>query len=188
MGKIGKLLQSVESERPLLQKETEKLVRTLAIVGLSLCAIIIVVYGLTRNDWIHGFLAGLTLAMATLPEEFPVVLTIFLALGAWRISLKNVLTRKVPAVETLGSASILCVDKTGTLTQNKMSVNSIMVDNEIYHIDDITKDGLPEKFHEIVEFSILSSKKILLTRWKKPLRNWVRGHLPIQNTFIITGS
>ncbi len=98
IGKIGKALQSVVIEETPLQKETGRIVRNLALIGLFLCLLVIVVYGLTRGNWLHGFLAGITLAMALLPEEFPVVLTIFLALGAWRISQKRVLTRRVPAV------------------------------------------------------------------------------------------
>ena len=111
----------------MLQRETGRLVRNLAIFGLSLCVIVIVLYGLMRGNWLEGFLAGITLAMATLPEELPVVLTIFLALGAWRISQKRVLTRRVPAIETLGSATVLCADKTGTLTLNKMSLAQLDV-------------------------------------------------------------
>jgi Ca2+-transporting ATPase len=114
VGKIGKALQALAQEDTPLQKETRRLVRNIAVLGLSLCLAVIVAYGLTRSDWLHGSLAGITLAMAMLPEEFPVVLTIFLALGAWRISRSNVLTRHVPVVETLGSATVLCVDKTGT--------------------------------------------------------------------------
>ena len=104
-------------------------------MGIALCAIIVIVYGLTRFNWIEGFLAGITLAMAILPEEFPVVLTIFLALGAWRISQRNVLTRQIPAIETLGSATVLCVDKTGTLTQNRMSVAKFFAKGEICDCD-----------------------------------------------------
>ena len=158
IGKIGKALQAVESEETLLQKGTARLVRNLSIVGLSLCAIVVVVYGLTRGDWLHGFLAGITLAMATLPEELPVVLTIFLALGAWRISQKQVLTRRVPAIETLGSATVLCVDKTGTLTLNRMSVSKIFAAGQFYAIDSAPEAQLPETFHELVEFSILASQ------------------------------
>jgi Ca2+-transporting ATPase len=158
IGKIGKALQSVESEETLLQKGTARLVRNLSIVGLSLCAIVVVVYGLTRGNWLHGFLAGITLAMATLPEELPVVLTIFLALGAWRMSQKRVLTRRVPAIETLGSATVLCVDKTGTLTLNRMSVSKIFTASQFYDISSATQLLLPETFHELVEFSILASQ------------------------------
>jgi len=94
IGKIGKALQTVEHEQTLLQKETSRLVKHLTVLGLLLCAVVVVVYGATRGYWIQGLLAGITLAMATLPEEFPVVLTIFLAMGAWRISRKKVLTRR----------------------------------------------------------------------------------------------
>ena len=125
VGKIGKSLQMVETEKTPLQTETGRLVRYMALFGLAMCMVVITVYGLTRDDWLNGVLAGITLAMAMLPEELPVVLTIFLALGAWRISQKRVLTRRIPAVETLGAATVLCVDKTGTLTLNQMSVSQL---------------------------------------------------------------
>ena len=110
------------ARRNALSRETARVVRRVALIGLVLFAAVVLVYGITRRDWIGGLLSGLTLAMAMLPEEFPVVLTIFLALGAWRMSHRNVLTRRMPAIETLGAATVLCVDKTGTLTQNNMSV------------------------------------------------------------------
>ena len=159
IGKIGKALQAVEQEVTLLQRETGRLVRNLAVFGISLCVLVVVIYGMTRNDWLHGFLAGITLAMATLPEEFPVVLTIFLAIGAWRLSQRDVLTRHVPAVETLGSATVLCVDKTGTLTQNLMSVRKIFARGASCDFGNPTKRVLPEDFHEIVEYGILASKR-----------------------------
>jgi len=158
IGKIGKALQTLEPEGTLLQKETGKLVRNLAIAGACLFVIVVVAYGITRGDWLNGFLAGITLAMAILPEEFPVVLTIFLALGAWRISQKNVLTRRMPAIETLGSATVLCVDKTGTLTMNQMSVSQIFTGGEYYNLVAREKENIPEKFHELIEFSILASQ------------------------------
>ena len=157
LGKIGKALQAIEPEETLLQKETGHLVRKLAIWGLSLCSLVVVGYGITRGNWLNGFLAGITLAMAMLPEEFPVVLTVFLALGAWRISQKRVLTRRVGAVETIGSASVLCVDKTGTLTLNKMTVTKIFASGKFC---DVTNEhnAIPEDFHEVVEFGILASQ------------------------------
>src|SRR5512138_2752789 len=82
IGKIGKALQVLQPEDTNLQQQTGRIVRNFAMIGLAMCAVVILVYGLTRGDWLHGFLAGITLAMAMLPEEFPVVLTIFLALGA----------------------------------------------------------------------------------------------------------
>ncbi len=159
IGKIGKALTSLETERTPLQRETGKLVRQLAFVGVALCVVVIIGYGLTRGDWLQGILAGITLAMALLPEEFPVVLTIFLALGAWRISQKRVLTRRVPAVETLGATTVLCVDKTGTLTQNRMRVGKIFAAGQFYDMSNHATDPLPETFHEIVEFSILASQR-----------------------------
>jgi len=163
MGKIGKALQDLEPEDTLLQKETRRFVKNLAIIGVFLCAIVIVGYGMTRgavdhNNWVNGFLAGITLAMAILPEEFPVVLTVFLALGAWRLSKKNVLTRRIPAVETLGAATVLCVDKTGTLTMNRMSVCKLYANGKYYAVTK-EKQPIPEVFHELMEFGILASKK-----------------------------
>jgi P-type Ca2+ transporter type 2C len=164
MGKIGKALQAIEPEETRLQRETRRVVLNIALLGAVLCAVVIVVYGLTRggekDHWLTGFLAGLTLAMAMLPEEFPVVLTIFLTTGAWRISRKNVLTRQVPAVETLGSATVLCVDKTGTLTYNRISVSRLVAaDGERYDLADHKREPLPEEFHQLVEFAILASQR-----------------------------
>jgi len=157
IGKIGKALENVESEKTPLQKETSKLVKKLALVGLALCALVVVVFGITRNDWPQGLLAGITMAMAVLPEEFPVVLTIFLALGAWRISQNQVLTRRVPAVETLGATTVLCTDKTGTLTENRMTVKKLFAAGQFWSLDGIT-GALPDGIHEVVEYSILASQ------------------------------
>ena len=157
IGRIGKALRTVEPEETLLQKETRRLVRNLAAIGLSLCALVVVVYGLTRGNWLNGLLAGITLAMATMPEELPVVLTIFLALGAWRIANKQVLTRRVPAIEALGSATVLCVDKTGTLTLNRMSVRKLFVRGEFWDSHQ-SAEPMPEIFHGLVEFSILAGQ------------------------------
>jgi len=157
IGKIGRALQQVETEETLLQRETDQLVRKLAFVGLSLCVLVVIVYGITRGNWLNGLLAGITLAMATLPEELPVVLTVFLALGAWRISQKQVLTRRVPVIETLGSATVLCVDKTGTLTLNRMSVSKLFARGQFRNISR-SIDAIPEAFHQLVEFSILASQ------------------------------
>jgi Ca2+-transporting ATPase len=171
IGKIGKALQSLEIEETPLQKETGTIVRNLAGIGLFFCLLIIVVYGLTRDSWLNGFLAGITLAMALLPEEFPVVLTIFLALGAWRISLKRVLTRRVPAVETLGSATVLCVDKTGTITQNRMSVSTVYAKGSFYDADNLIQGDIPEAFHEVIEYSILASQKDPFDPMEKAFRD-----------------
>jgi P-type Ca2+ transporter type 2C len=170
MGRIGKRLQTLETEDTSLQKETRILVRNMALVGAALCAAVVVIYGITRLDWLNGFLAGITLAMAILPEEFPVVLTIFLALGAWRISRKNVLTRRSHAIQALGSTTVLCVDKTGTLTLNQMSVVKIFSGNDFYNIKHEQTDNLPENFHELIEFSILASQRDPFDPMEKSLK------------------
>ena len=122
IGRIGKALQEVRREPSGIETETRRAVIVFAALSLALCTLVTVTYGVMRDDWLHGLLAGITLAMANLPEEFPVVLTVFLALGAWRISRKRVLTRRPAAIETLGATTVLCVDKTGTLTENRMAV------------------------------------------------------------------
>lgn len=159
LGKIGKALQTVSTDKTRLQVEVTRLAGILAVLGLSLCTLIVVIYGVTRGSWIDGLLVGITTAMSLLPEEFPVVLTIFLALGAWRISQRRVLTRRGNAIEALGSATVLCVDKTGTLTQNRMAVQQLFVDGTPIQISENPAGALPENFHTVVEYSILASRR-----------------------------
>ncbi|MFM7448624.1 MAG: cation-translocating P-type ATPase [Leptolyngbyaceae cyanobacterium] len=181
MGKIGKALQTVEPEDTRLQKETRQVIGKLTIVALSICVAVVVIYGLTRSDWLHGFLAGLALAMAILPNEIPVVLAIFLALGAWRFSQQRVLTRRIPVVETLGSATVLCVDKTGTLTFNRMAVKHLFVYDGAhpYHYDISLHDRepLPEVVHPLIEFGILASRKDPFDPMEKALQQVGQDHL-----------
>ncbi len=159
MGTIGKALQATVTERSALQRETARLVRWLAAIGVGLCIAVVVAYALTRADWLNGFLAGLTLAMAIMPNEFPAVLAVFMALGAWRIAQQRVLTRRVPALEVLGSATVLCVDKTGTLTRNQMAVRKLCVGDRFYEVPVEGTAILPEEFHELVEFGVLASQR-----------------------------
>jgi Ca2+-transporting ATPase len=178
LGRIGKALQQVTAEETLLQQETRRVVKRLAVAGLALCVLVIVLYGLTQmrapdpanagpgwlahnpgKAWLDGILAGLTLAMAMLPEEFPVVLTIFLGLGAWRISRQQVLTRRIPSIETLGAATVLCTDKTGTLTQNRMTVSRLAVNGETCDLGAAPPSALPEPFHALVEYGVLASQR-----------------------------
>ncbi|MFA6429292.1 MAG: cation-translocating P-type ATPase [Patescibacteria group bacterium] len=124
MGQIGKALSLMKEEETNIQHQTKHIITLFALIGGFLCLLVVLAFGF-RNDWAHGLLAGLALAMAILPEEFPVVLTIFLAVGAWRISQRRVLTRRAPAIEALGAITTLCADKTGTITQNNMTVEWI---------------------------------------------------------------
>jgi Ca2+-transporting ATPase len=122
IGKIGHALSVLQPEPTPLFREVRRMVQWVALGALLLCGVVAVMYAIARGDWLGGVLAGITLAMGVLPEEFPVVLTVFLAIGAWRISRANVLTRRMPAVESIGAATVLAVDKTGTLTENRMKV------------------------------------------------------------------
>jgi len=178
IGKIGKALESVKEEPTRLKREMGTLVKRLAIIGILLCILVIGIYTITRGDLLKGFLAGITLAMAMLPEEFPVVLTIFLALGAWRMSKKSVLTRKPAAIETLGSATVLCTDKTGTLTQNKMTVTQLFNGTDFLNV--AAGDTFPETFHELIEFGILSSQANPFDPMEKAIINI--GNKFLQNT------
>jgi Ca2+-transporting ATPase len=156
MGRIGAALAELESSKTRLQLEVARIVRTIAIVGVALCGLLVLVYGLTRGDWLQGVLAGIALAMAVLPEEFPVVLTVFMALGAWRLSRRRVLARRLPAVEALGAATVLCSDKTGKLTENRMRVARLWSPGAPH----VGAEGeLPESVHEVVEFGVLASQR-----------------------------
>jgi Ca2+-transporting ATPase len=159
MGKIGRALETITREDTFLKKETELIVRNFAIAGLILFILVVVIYGLTRGNWLSGLLAGLSLSMALLPEEFSVVLVIFLSMGAWRLSRRHVLTRRTAAIETLGSTTVLCVDKTGTLTMNRMILSSLFCGGEYYEPGKKENLPLPEKFHELLEFGYLASQK-----------------------------
>jgi P-type Ca2+ transporter type 2C len=156
IGRIGMELASLQPEEGLLQLEMHRIVRTISIYSIVFCLVVVIAYGLTRQDWLNALLAGLTLAMAILPEEFPMVLVIFLAIGAWRMSRYNVLTRRVTAIETLGAATVLCVDKTGTITENRMTVRRIYAGGMLYDLDG-REQSLPEPVHEALEYSILAS-------------------------------
>ncbi len=122
IGKIGQSLSTLEPEPPRLQEQTQRLVRVFALVGGAVSVVAVVLYGLLRGGWLDAMLAGIALGMSMLPEEFPVVLTVFMVMSAWRISRARVLTRWASAIETLGFATVLCTDKTGTLTENRMSI------------------------------------------------------------------
>jgi P-type Ca2+ transporter type 2C len=156
IGRIGQALEGVKEEPTRLKLEMSSLVKKLTAIALILCILAVIGFTLTRGNLINGFLAGITLAMAILPEEFPVILTVFMALGAWRMSKKKVLTRKPSAIETLGSATVLCTDKTGTLTHNRMSVACLYNGKDFLTI---TKSKeFASEFHEIIEYGILSSQ------------------------------
>ena len=133
-----------------------KLVIVFAAVGAAVSVAVVVLYGLLRGGWLEeGVLAGIAVGMSMLPEEFPMVLAVFMAMGAWRISKVRVLTRRASAIETLGAASVLCTDKTGTLTENRMTIAELRLgDGTAVKISDT---ALPEAFRDLVAAGMVAS-------------------------------
>ncbi|MFZ6849431.1 cation-translocating P-type ATPase [Undibacterium sp. RuRC25W] len=183
LGGIGKALVTLETEPSHLQNETAHAVSVISVFSIVLVFVLTIWYGVTRGDWLNGILAGLTMAMALLPAELPLILTIFLGLGAWRIARKQVLTRRISAIEMLGAATVLCVDKTGTLTQNRMALAQIAVGEQVYIFGDSSVTlplDFPETFHETLEFSMLSSQRDPFDPMEKAIQE--AGHATLAGT------
>ncbi|MCC6622945.1 MAG: cation-translocating P-type ATPase [Deltaproteobacteria bacterium] len=161
MGRIGQALARTVAGKTLLEREVGRLVSIIALVGGALCVVVFMVQGLVSNDWIAGLLAGITLAMALLPEEMPVVLMVFTTLGAYRISRFGVLARRPETIETLGAATILCVDKTGTITENRMRIARLETIDAASVAVPRGEDPvpLPEAVHRLLELGILASPR-----------------------------
>ena len=160
IGKIGQSLSTMETEPSRLKVQTRRLVRFSAIAGGAVSILAVVLYGTLRGGWLDALLAGIAIGMAMLPEELPVILTVFMAMGAWRISRARVLTRRAAAIETLGSATVLCTDKTGTLTENRMSIAELRLKSgDILRCDQTPGSELPEAFQDLIEFGLLASAR-----------------------------
>lgn len=147
MGDIGKSLSLISDERTALQRELTKIIVITALIAISFCILLFIIYGLKFHNWLEGLLASIVLAMGALPEEFPIVLTIYITIGAWKLAQEKILAKHAIAIETLGKTTVFCVDKTGTLTQNKMEVSSI------FYYDKKTKEK------EIIEYGLLASRE-----------------------------
>lgn len=179
LGRIGASLRDIAMDETPIQQETSRIVRRVAMAGAALALLLAVGWALSRGDWLGGLLAGLTLAMAILPEELPVVLTIFLGLGAWRLSREQVLTRRIPAVELLGATTVLCVDKTGTLTRNQMEVRRLWVDGAEFELGAQPIDAMGHAFHPVLEYAVLSSHRRAFDPMEAAIgaagRHWLLG-------------
>ncbi len=157
IGKIGKSLENITPKKTGLQTEIDVFIKRITAVGIAICVLIIVLYALERHNFLSGILVGLSASMSILPEEFPVVFTIFMALGAWRIAQKNVVTRNPSAIEALGAATVLCADKTGTITQNKMQVSCLFSPDSFHDVDLLGQTPIPETYHQVIEYGVLAS-------------------------------
>ncbi len=174
VGLIGKELEKPQNEETMLQKETNKIVAIFATVGFIVCILIVFFYYLTTNDFIQALLSGLAVAMSIVPEEFAVVLTVFLALGAWRMSKYNALTRKLNSIQNIGAATVLCVDKTGTLTMNKMVLKKAFANGKEYDFETME---VPKVFQRLLKFSVLASQKIPFDPMEKAIKEAVKQKL-----------
>ena len=159
IGKIGQSLATLDIEAPRLRTETTRIITWCAIGGGFVALLVVLLFGLLRGGWVEAVLAGIAIGMALLPEEIPVVLTVFLAMGAWRIGKVGVLTRRAAAIETLGSATVLCADKTGTLTQNRMSVAELWLPSGEAFTDG-NDTAVPQGFDELLKTAALASAAV----------------------------
>lgn len=147
MGKIGQALTTITLEQPQLQKQLRWLVRDFALAGFVVAGLVVLLLGLSRGSWLQAALGGIAVGMSVLPEEIPLVLTVFMAMGAWRISRAGVLTRRPAAIETLGAATVLCSDKTGTLTENRMRLVVIAAGQALWRQGDPLSDQTEDILH-----------------------------------------
>lgn len=156
IGRIGQSLASLDTEVPRLRRETTLIVTWCAIGGTLVALLVVLLYGLLRGGWLEAMLAGIAVGMSMLPEEFPVVLTVFMAMGAWRIGKVGVLTRRAAAIETLGSATVFCTDKTGTLTENRMALAEVWLSSG----EKVALDGVGPvsgNYRSLIETAALAS-------------------------------
>ncbi len=153
VGKIASMLENTEETITPLQEKLNSLGKTLGVAALAICAIIFLIGLLYGKEPIHMFMTAVSLAVAAIPEGLVAVSTIVLAIGVQKMVKKNAIVKKLPAVETLGSASVICSDKTGTLTQNKMTVKKLYYNNTILDIEDIGQ--INEEAKQLVLASML---------------------------------
>lgn len=157
-GRIGRSLDVIGIQTSPLREHVAALTKRLAVIGIVLCVVLMVLFFLLRGGLIQSILAGITLAMAVLPQELPVIMIVFFALAARRLALQKVLTRRLGAIETLGQTTVLCVDKTGTLTENQMSVAALSIPSAEFNVQGLGERQLPDAFHELVEYAVLASE------------------------------
>ena len=158
MGRIGKSLESIAITPSPLREEMTLLTRRLATLGLLLSAGLVLLFWLLRGGWLDALLAGIALAMSLLPQEFAVIMIIFMAMAARRLATQQVLTRRLNSIETLGETSVLCVDKTGTLTENRMRVAALCADSQTLDVSQPLSAPLPNAHLTLLEYAVLASE------------------------------
>ena len=167
LGKIGKSIQEIQEERSPLQIQITNFVKWMAVIGI---VVFLMVWGYSfwkSGDWIESLLAGLTLAMSILPEEIPVAFTTFMALGAWKLMKEGIVIKRSSVVETLGSTTVICTDKTGTITENSMQLKALFdyKTNQLYEEEQLTNNSLSE----LIQFAMWSSEPVPFDPMEKTL-------------------
>lgn len=175
LGSIGKALEEIDPEASPLHTQVKRLTARIAVIALVLSAGLVLLYAYKTGDWFASILSGITLAMAALPQEFPVIMIVFFALGARRIAQHKVLTRNLNAIETLGKTTVLCTDKTGTLTENRMRVAALLVYGAILPTDELKQ--LPVEFAELVRYTVLGSEIAPHDPMEQAFHDFARRHL-----------
>lgn len=175
LGNIGTALAEIDPESSPLHAQVKRLTIRIAIVALGLSVGLMLLYAFKTGDWFGSILSGITLAMAALPQEFPVIMIVFFALGARRIAQHKVLTRNLNAIETLGKTTVLCVDKTGTLTENRMTVAALAVDGGRLLTDGLVT--LPATYTELVRYTLLGSEIEPYDPMERAIHDFARQHL-----------
>ncbi len=158
MGRIGQSLEDISLQTSPLREEMNRLTRRLAVIGVLLSLMLMALFWWLRSDLLQAVLAGIGLAMSLLPQEFAVIMIVFFALAARRLGAQQVLTRRLHAIESLGETTVLCVDKTGTLTQNRMHVAALCVPGQRLMLHGEAVERLPEAFHELLDYAVLASE------------------------------
>ncbi len=170
-GKLGNLLEKIEQLRTPLQINIRKLVRALAIVAIFISVLIGILLTFESN-WVQGLLGAITMFMSLIPEEFPIVFSVFLIMGVWRMTKQKALTREMSMVETLGSATVICTDKTGTLTEGKMTLEEIYFNNQIYTLKDIKKHEMD--FEKLIKTALLSLEQVAIDPMEIEVQNFAK--------------
>ena len=179
IGRIGKVLGTLPVEATPLHRQTRHMVRWFSVLGLVVSVVVGVLYAWALGDWLGAALAGITMAMSMLPQEFLLILTVFMAMGAYRLSSHRVLTRRAATIEALGSATVLCTDKTGTLTVNRMAIARLVrltADGPLHW--DAAANALPEPFHALLRHGILASENDPFDPMERAFHTLGTQHLP----------
>jgi Ca2+-transporting ATPase len=187
MGELGAALKTIATQPSDLVRQSRKLVGAMGVAALCVCLLIVLVYGVGRGAWLTGVLGGLAVGMSLIPEEVPLVMTVYAVMGAWRIAKAGVLARNTSAIEALGAATVLCTDKTGTLTLNRMTVargwaEGMSLDTEDPRLTDLARLAALATAADTVE----PMERAILARAGAPAAGTVVGRFGVSPQFLAT--